>query len=173
MISGVTVSDTNSLKNAPGCCKPEPDESKAYPCKNERKRCGDSPRWCANGQYRCSPENDDRFDRNKNILTVASNLQKKKNVVSNICLSSDINECIIAANNIGECIIKAAAIDQTSPGWNEIYRKITPNIMNQCSKTYGSWSPEEKEKKINNLGPYVSKVMQTYRWYQSNAPPSS
>lgn len=153
------------LKNLPGCCELESGESKAYPCEQERKKCGNSPEWCAAGLYRCNPTNDDRFNSEKNIMNVASNLQKKKNHILAIYHTCG-NECLIAANNIGEGVIIKAAAQTPTRSWSEIYNKINPQIMNEASNTYASWSSEDKQKKINGLKSYVSKVMQSYNQYQ-------
>jgi len=162
-----TSANSEYITKKNSCCELENGESNAYPCKNERQRCGNKANWCVDGGYNCNPTNDDRFVPQKNIMSGAQTMKGKMNAIP---VSWCGLECQVAAYNIGQCVIKEAlekeAGHEGEAIWDNVYTKITPEIMDNCSETYRKWDTIIKQTKIRNLDHYVQGIIRSYNQYK-------
>lgn len=165
----LTSGSDNELKTIKSCC-PWDKSTESYRCKKEREACGNN-KWCRVGAYICDPNNDDRFDPRKNILSGAVTLKAKIDSVQKQDNNCGIH-CQIAAYNIGEGVVNAAIEAATSGAtlplsWDEVYAQITPELMKQKGYTEEEgWTDQERQQKRNNLNDYVNGIVASYNEYK-------
>ncbi|MFH1682981.1 MAG: transglycosylase SLT domain-containing protein [Candidatus Woesearchaeota archaeon] len=114
---------------------------------------------CTTSGTQCA--DDERFDIVKNIQAGVKVFVGKETVKKYCGV-----ECQIAAYNIGGCVIEKAAAGKTGLTWDDVYKGITPEVMDQCSSTYRAKSLSFKQTKITGLKGYVSGIMADYNKYK-------
>jgi len=173
MSNTVLASGSDSELNSIKSCCPWDRNTEGYRCQKEYEACGNN-KWCQAGGYICDPNNDDRFDPQKNILSGAATLKAKIDSVQKA--DSPANTCgipcQIAAYNIGEGVIEAAAAAAATKvelplTWNEVYAEITPELMKQKGYTEEKgWTAQERQRKRDNLNGYVTGIVKSYEEYK-------
>ncbi len=158
------TADTN-LGDVPSCCE-------GVDCSANRVRCGGN-NWCQAGEYRCSPDDDDRFDPRKNILSGTFTLKGKIDYVGNC--GSDKVKAWAAAYNLGQTYVKRA-VDAVGScnSWPAVWAELVRNSDFDANTLYGDNKQYNVQSKLNNLkgdvnsagkGDYLGEIAYTYQQY--------